>query len=224
VHNGFVQVNQEKRSKSLNNFKMVNEILDAWHSETVRLFLLSSHYRSPIDFSEASMSEARTGLDKLYTALGRVEDLGTQESGKSAAATEAADAYCNSFLQAMDDDFNTAKAVAVLFEAARYVNRVLDQDSGKAAEAHSLYGVMRRIGDVLGLFNTPARAYFESCKQSLARKDAVDPATIDQMVADRCAARKAKEFAKADQLRKQLTELKVVLEDLPNGTTTWKFA
>ncbi|MFZ5563335.1 MAG: cysteine--tRNA ligase [Thermodesulfobacteriota bacterium] len=225
VHNGFVQINQEKMSKSLNNFKMVNEILKDHHPEVVRLFLLSSHYRSPIDFSDASMAETRTGLDKLYTALGRVEDLGT-DGGEAESGSAAADACWDNFCQAMDDDFNTARAVAVLFEAARHVNRVLDKDSGKAAvaEARSLYGVMRRMGRVLGLFNMPARAYFETRKQAAARKDAVDPAEIDRMVAQRAAARKSRDFAKADQLRKQLTDLNVVLEDSPDGTTTWKFA
>ena len=225
VHNGFVQINQEKMSKSLNNFKMINEILEAWHPETVRLFLLSSHYRSPIDFSDTSMAEAGAGLDKLYTALGRVEVLSPSDEKPSPASDGDAGEYWNSFCRAMDDDFNTARAVAVLFEAARHINRLLDQSGDLLTpEVSTLYDVMQKIGDVLGLFNTPAQAYFEGRKQAAAKKDAVDPAEIDRMVAERVAARKARDFAKADQLRQQLTDLNVVLEDSPDGTTTWKFA
>ncbi|ABW67471.1 cysteine--tRNA ligase [Desulfosudis oleivorans] len=225
VHNGFVQINQEKMSKSLNNFKMINEILEAYHPETVRLFLLSSHYRSPIDFSDTSMAEAGAGLDKLYTALGRVEALTPSGEKPSPASDGDAGEYWNSFCQAMDDDFNTARAVAALFETARHINRLLDQAGDLlTADVSAHYDVMRKSGDVLGLFNTPAQVYFEGRKQAAAKKDAVDPAEIDRMVAQRVAARKAKDFAKADQLRKQLTDLNVVLEDSPDGTTTWKFA
>lgn len=222
VHNGFVRIDKEKMSKSLNNFKTVKEILDSYDPEAVRLFLLSKHYRSPVDFSQASMDEAVAGLDRLYAALGRVDDLPEQsiQSNDSGDGSDLWDRFC----QAMDDDFNTARGIAVLFEAAREINRALDsgtnEDRCKAMEARE---TMVRIGSVLGLFNVSAREHLERQKDAVARETHIDSAKIDSMVAQRAAARKARDFATADRIRDQLAGLGVVLEDLPDGTTIWKF-
>ncbi len=129
VHNGFVNINQEKMSKSLGNFLMIKDILKSYHPEAVRLFLLSNHYRSPIDFTDKAMDEAGSWLDKIYATLERIKNTGIriQESGVRSQESESGE-YWKRFSEAMDDDFNTAKGIGVLFDAVRNINRILDED------------------------------------------------------------------------------------------------
>ncbi|MDY6903156.1 MAG: cysteine--tRNA ligase [Thermodesulfobacteriota bacterium] len=220
VHNGFVRINQEKMSKSLNNYKMVKDIVMEYHPEAIRLFLLSNHYRSPVDFTETSMHDATAGLEKLYTALGRIEennDLCPDMNPDAQGGGEFWERFCG----AMDDDFNTAKGIGSLFEAARQINKLMD--SGDTGDVLcDTMGDMRKMGRILGLFNSSAKAYFETQRTHAAAKGSVDPAEIEAMIQARADARKARDFAAADQIRDQLIEMDIVLEDLPDGTTTWK--
>jgi len=218
VHNGFVRINQEKMSKSLNNYLMVADILADFHPEAVRLFLLSNHYRSPVDFSDTSMHEAVSGLDKLYTALSRAEEH--LPAGDSIEAGECRQRFC----QAMEDDFNTARGLAEMFDAARHLNRLLDEaGSGPIPEeAAAICADLRFMGGVLGLFNTTAAEYFQRRKEAAARSQTLDPAEIDALVEQRCQARKEKNFAEADRIRDDLQQRNIIIEDLPDGTSTWK--
>jgi len=220
LHNGFVRINQEKMSKSLNNFLTVKEMLDAFHPEAIRLFLLSSHYRSPVDFSQEAMKDASVGLDKLYLALKRLEEILPEQ-----VAAEPGE-HWREFCLAMDDDFNTARGIGVLLEAARALNRLLDEvEAGvsRSEKIRSLAVDIRKMGGVLGILNCLPQDYFEQQKSAAAEQGGVDPVEIDRLVEARCQARKTRNFAEADRIRDQLAKIKVVLEDRPDGTTSWKF-
>jgi cysteinyl-tRNA synthetase len=212
MHNGFVNINQEKMSKSLGNFLMIKDILKSYHPEALRLFLLSNHYRSPIDFTDKAMDEATVALDKIYAALER-----TQSSAGVSGAVNG-DSW-NRFAEAMDDDFNTAKGIGILFDAVRNINRLLDENIDGIIETER--ADILKMGEILGILAETPTTYFEKRKASALKKEAVDPAVIDQMVQERTDARKAKNWAKADELRKKLESMNVILEDRAGGTV-WK--
>lgn len=218
MHNGFVNVNSEKMSKSLNNFFTVGEALKKYHPESIRLFLLSKHYRGPVDFSDSAMNDAASGLDRLYSCLLRAEEL----TGRSAVSGSGSCAnYPIKFRAAMDDDFNTAAALGVIFEAVRHANRLMDE-AGDLAEISILLKDIREMGGLLGLFSQRPSDYFSARKVAAAEKSSVDTAQIEGLIAERAAARKAKDFKAADAVRAKLKDMGVVIEDGPNGTT-WKF-
>ncbi len=212
MHNGFVNINQEKMSKSLGNFLMIKDILKSYHPEALRLFLLSNHYRSPIDFTDKAMDEATVALDKIYAVLERTES--SSEVSKSVNGES-----WDRFAEAMDDDFNTAKGIGILFDAVRNINRLLDENSGDMIETER--ADILKMGAILGILSEMPKTYFEKQKASALKKEAVDPAIIDQMIQERTDARKAKNWAKADELRKKLESMNVVLEDRAGGTV-WK--
>ncbi|MCP4687595.1 MAG: cysteine--tRNA ligase [Desulfobacterales bacterium] len=223
VHNGFVNINQEKMSKSLGNFLMIKDVIRTRHPETIRLFLLSNHYRSPIDFTEQAMEEAGAGLDKIYTALKRIADA--VDSPPDADAPETG-ACWSAFCEAMDDDFNTARGVAVIFEAVRDLNRLMDCEKdglsdAARAELSSIRSDMLKAGQVLGILASPPDAYFEKKKSRGLEEKSIDPAVIEKLIAERVEARKAKDWAAADRIRDELDAMNVVLEDRPDGTV-WK--
>ena len=222
IHNGFVNINQEKMSKSLGNFLMIKDILKSFHPEAVRLFLLSSHYRSPIDFTDKAMDEASAGLDKIYALLERVEEnkelseINNIEPGN----------YYKQFCEAMDDDFNTARGIGVLFEAVRNINRLLDENKeGLSQDAIkdiiSCKSDILKIGGILGIINESPKIYFDKKRSSGLEKRSIDPALIEKMIKDRTDARKAKNWEKADQIRKELAKMNIIIEDRPEGTV-WK--
>ncbi|MCP4104969.1 MAG: cysteine--tRNA ligase [Desulfobacteraceae bacterium] len=223
VHNGFVNIDQEKMSKSLGNFLMIKDVLKSYHPEVVRLFLLSNHYRSPIDFTDKAMDEAGTGLDKIYTLLERVEEVTGALTDKS---DESGD-YWNRFTEAMDDDFNTAQGIGFLFDAVRNINRTLDKKkdniSPKAmADIQSAQNDILKTGRILGILTQTPKDYFENKKTQALEKKSIEPEVIDNMVRERIEARKSKDWAKADQIRKQLEDMNIILEDRSDGTV-WKF-
>lgn len=221
MHNGFVNIDQEKMSKSLGNFLMIRDVLKAANPEAVRLFLLSNHYRSPIDFTDKAIDEASTSLDKLYALLERVETI----TGTAAEQAGEPGEHWNRFTEAMDDDFNTARGVGILFDAVRRINRELDEQ-GEVSEAvkariQSECSDILKIGGILGILTQSPKAYFENKKVQGLEEKAIDPAVIDQMVQERTEARKSKNWARADVLRKELEEMNILLEDRPDGTV-WK--
>lgn len=221
IHNGFININQEKMSKSLGNFKTIKEILKQYHPETLRLFLLSSHYRSPIDFSDQSMDEADQNLEKIYALLKRVSDTGdlgdpmvTQEPGQ----------WWREFCEAMDDDFNSARGVAVIFELIRHMNRLLDERAdGKGPESlESMKEAFRdllRMTRTLGVAAQEPHAFFAQKHENAMKKQSVDPALVEKWIADRNAARKAKNFKAADEIRDELKRLNIEIKDGPTGTS-----
>ena len=220
MHNGFVNIDNEKMSKSLNNFLMIRDILQAYHPETVRLFLLSSHYRSPIDFSDRNLKESEKALDKIYGVVKRIDqETGTADSGELPGGE-----YWQTFCAAMDDDFNTAKGVGILFNLVKEANRVVDEGgtSAKAAESlATLAADLARMGGILGILNQPWRAFFEQRSKNQLQQVTLAPEAIDLLVAQRTAARKEKDWKRADEIRKQLEKDGIILEDKADGTR-WK--
>ena len=223
MHNGFVNIDNEKMSKSLNNFLMIKDIVQSYHPETVRLFLLSSHYRSPIDFSDQNLKESEKALDKIYGVRQRLD----QEAGIADADDEANSSnHWPAFCEAMDDDFNTAKGVGILFNLVKEANRILD-DEGQSLKAMdtlaSLTADLKRIGGILGILQQPWQSFFEERANSRLQNMTVSAEAIDALVAERAAARKNKDWQRADEIRDQLEQAGILLEDKGDGTH-WKVA
>ncbi|MBF0121021.1 MAG: cysteine--tRNA ligase [Desulfobacterales bacterium] len=210
IHNGFVNINSEKMSKSLGNFLTIKDAVKKYHPEAIRLFLLSSHYRSPIDFTEKGLEEATVNLDRLYGFLERVKNSLKTYNEKH----EIGDIW-NKFCLEMDDDFNTARGISALFDAVRNLNRLMDQNTFNIdLEVSDIL----KIGNVIGLFNESPESYFEKKRE----KATVSHEIIDKLVSERNLARKSKDWKKADEIRKKLSDMNIVLEDRSNGTI-WKF-
>ena len=196
VHNGFLNVDNEKMSKSLGNFFTIRDVLKRYDGETVRFFMVRTHYRSPFNFSDTNLDDARNSLRRLYTAL---DGVAAADSPLDWSEPRAA-----AFRVAMDDDFNTPGAIAVLFELASEVNK-----TRSARDA----ALLRNLGATLGLLQQPPRSYLQLGSGSL------DELTIAQAIAERLAARNAADYAAADRIRKELAAQGIVLKDSPQGTT-----
>ncbi len=222
IHNGFVNIDQEKMSKSLGNFLMIKDVIKTYHPEVVRLFLLSNHYRSPIDFTDKAMDEARSGLDKIYAFLERAEEKIGLISGQDVETGDCWQRFC----EAMDDDFNSARGIGILFDTVRSINRLLDQYQDNLSKKikktiQSNQSDILRIGNILGILLEPPRVYFDKKRFQGLEQKSIDPAVIDKRVKEREEARKANDWEKADQIRKQLADMNIILEDRPDGTI-WK--
>lgn len=228
LHNGFVNINSEKMSKSLGNTTLIKDILEKYHPEAVRLFLLTNHYRSPIDFTDQSMKEASGNLDKLYALLLRISDLyGNLPMIRlnSNNMHRFGDVW-KEFQKAMEDDFNTARGLAVMFEAARKVNRLLDEENdGNAFETRGQVEAIStdvvKIANILGLLTEIPSEYFKKKRQDALDANTVDSDKIEEMIKQRAEARKAKDYATADRIRKELEDMKIAIEDRADGTI-WK--
>ncbi|MTW21548.1 cysteine--tRNA ligase [Allochromatium palmeri] len=207
MHNGFVRVNEEKMSKSLGNFFTVREILRLYRPEEVRYFILTSHYRSPLNYDDSALQQARAALTRLYTAL----------RGLPESAPAEGESFRARFQAAMDDDFNTPVALAVLFELAREINRLRADGSDQQAAAHG--ALLCELGAVLGLLQDDPEVYLRGGVDAEGPSDA----EIEAMIEQRRAARANKDWAEADRMREALTAAGVVLEDGPQGTT-WRRA
>ena len=195
MHNGFVQVDKEKMSKSLGNFFTVREVLEKFDPEVVRFFILRAHYRSPLNYSDLHLEDAKNALGRLYTAL--------KDTDGQKAKVDWSELHARRFKQAMDDDFGTPEAVAVLFDLANRVN------AGEKALAQQ----PRALGGVLGLLQRDPQQFLQGGEAT--------PAWIAEAVAAREAARKRKDYAEADRIRKALLDKGIVLEDVAGGTT-WR--
>jgi len=204
MHNGYVQIDNEKMSKSLNNFFTIREVLAQYDAEVVRFFIARAHYRSPLNYSDVHIDDARNALGRLYTALKDVTPDG--------AALDWNEAHAQRFQAAMNDDFNTPVAVSVLFELATEVNRTRDP---------ALARQLRSLGAVLGLLGREPRAYLQQAAGA-AVEGALEPAAIEAKIAERVAAKQAKDYAAADRIRAELLEAGVALEDKPGGLTEWR--
>ena len=203
MHNGFVRVDNEKMSKSLGNFFTIREVLEQYDAETVRFFVLRAHYRSSLNYSDAHLDDARAALKRLYTALAAVKV-------DEAAIIDWSSPFAARFKAAMDEDFGTPEAVAVLFELAGEVNRTRD-----AASA----GQLKALGGVLGLLQQDPQTYL----QAGGAGEGLDEAAIARQITARAAAKAAKNFAEADGIRQELLAQGIVLKDGPAGTT-WERA
>ena len=229
MHNGFVRVDNEKMSKSLGNFFTIREVLRKYDAEVVRFFILRAHYRSPLNYSDAHLDDAKGALTRLYTALKMVSVPAEMEQSEKViqkirkldaawrtkqelkeGKSDLPDVYVQRFKAAMDDDFNTPEAVAALFDLANEVNR---------AQSPELAVQLKALAGVLGLLQRDPQAFL----QGGTGAGGLDDSAISAQIEARIAAKKAKNFAEADRIRKELLEAGIVLEDTPQGTT-WRRA
>jgi len=204
MHSGMVQVDNEKMSKSLGNFFTIRSVLEQYDAESVRYFLLSSHYRSQLNYTQENLDQAHSALERLYTAL---RDITPQ-----AASEELRSKYWQSFQQAMDDDLNAPEAMSVLFEIAREINRNRDSDPDTAAH---LAQILIELAEVMGLLQQSPEEFLQG--------DDDDVAKIEALIAKRNQARSDKNWAAADEARDELTNMGIVLEDGAEGTR-WRRA
>jgi cysteinyl-tRNA synthetase len=238
LHNGFVNINAEKMSKSLGNFFTIREVLEKYDSEILRFFLLSAHYRSPLDFSDQNLTEAGAGMERIYSALASIdkvlnaskEDLGEKidPAWLTEAEKELLDksiALVTCFKEAMDDDFNTALALGNVFDLVRTINRALAEGEGKSASGRALFAQVRdkirEVGKVLGLFISEPAAYLERIKARKLAGQEISPEAIENLIAERSLARNARDFKRSDEIRDYLLARNIQLLDGPQGTS-WK--
>ncbi len=205
IHNGFVQVDEEKMSKSLGNFFTVREVLRQYRAEALRYFILSSHYRKPLNYTEQNLRQAEEALDRLYTSM----------RGLTSAEVGEPSEFDDRFTQAMDDDFNTPEAMAVLFDLAREINRERGVDAERAT---ALSGTLRRLGGVLGLLQQNPDVWLKSRPGAT---EGFSDHDIQRLIERRQRARSGRDWAAADRIRNELVEAGVQLEDGPDGTT-WR--
>jgi len=203
MHNGFVRVDEEKMSKSLGNFFTIKEVLKKYQPEVIRFFILSSHYRSPLNYSVENLDEAKSSLTRLYTAL-------KEFNSDNVSADQDHATQFNSY---MDDDFNTPKAISLLHEIARKINRNEDKTD---EESKRLASTLKKLGSILGLLESEPQDFLKG--KSNENKENVDTDYINELIRQRNIARDKKDFEKADEIREQLAELDVTLEDTEDST------
>jgi cysteinyl-tRNA synthetase len=199
LHNGFLNVDGEKMSKSVGNFFTIQDVLKSYDGETIRYFMVRVHYRRPFNFSDAGLDDARMGLKRLYTALDSVPPADV--------SLDWAHPHAAKFKAAMDNDFGTPEAVAVLFDLAAEINRT---------QSAQLSGLLKALGGVLGILQSAPKAYLQA---GLGQGVGLDEAAIQQLIAARATAKAGKDYAGADQIRKDLAAQGIVLKDSPTGTT-----
>lgn len=221
MHVGFINVDGEKMSKSLGNFFTIRDVMQQYLPETIRFFLLSSHYRSQVNFSDSALTEAHNSLSRLYHALKIVEQ---QDSDLVIDDAIIAEAYASEagqqFISAMNDDFNSAAAISVLFGLSRDVNRAIkvdDIDSARKAASH-----LKALAGALNLLQQPVAQFLQAVVGE-DKSDGLSDSAIDDFIAERAAAKKDKNFARADEIRELLKEAGIELEDSRSGTT-WRRA
>ena len=206
MHVGFVNINDEKMSKSLNNFFTIRDVLEKYDGETLRYFLISSHYRSPLNFSDENLASAKSALTRLYTAI-----RGLSASTKAMDQVSMRFDYEKRFNEALDDDFNTPIALSILFEIAKHANTEREDDKDQAG---ALSELLKKLGNHIGIMGYDAEDYL---KMGIELSDA----KIDEKIRQRESARASKDFAMSDQIRDELLALGIILEDSINGTT-WR--
>jgi cysteinyl-tRNA synthetase len=208
LHNGFITINNEKMSKSLGNFFTVRDISEKYDYEVIRFFMLSAHYRSPIDFSDELMNAAKNSLGRIYNCLDNLDFLSKSapEGEADEKIVKAMDSYKQKFIEAMEDDINTANAISAIFEAVRFINGEDNLTTGSIKYASEL---ICEIGGVLGLLKNRKKENLDS--------------EIEKLIEERQEARKAKNFARADEIRDSLKAQGIILEDTPSGVK-WRRA
>jgi cysteinyl-tRNA synthetase len=246
IHNGFVNINKEKMSKSLGNILTIKEILKDWHPEVIRLFILSHHYRSPVDFSLESLSEAKLGLDRFYNTLNSIQEnlgklmdqkiplsplMGEGEGGGGRASIlnecrQTIDSFNIRFEEAMDDDFNTAQALGYFYDLQTHLNSLLSLSKGQPTK--EIFSMLKQgfnhfimKGWIFGLFREDPGAYLAQQRKEGIKKLNLSEEEILKSIEERNTARNEKNWKRADGIRSDLFSRGIVLEDTPSGTL-WK--
>ena len=208
MHNGFLKINNEKMSKSLGNFFTVREIAEKYPLQFIRFFMLSAHYRSPLNFSADLVEASKNGLERILTAVDRLKSISGTEGEVDKAVADEMDAFVKKYEAAMDDDLNTADAISVIFELVKYANVNVTEESTKAT-VELVLNTVTKLCDILGIITEKKKEILDS--------------DIEALIEERQAARKAKNFARADEIRDQLSDMGIILEDTREGVK-WKRA
>jgi cysteinyl-tRNA synthetase len=231
IHHGFVTIKDEKMSKSLGNFLTIREVLAKYHPEALRLFVYSTHYRTPLDYSETTMREATAGLDRLYDCLAemtRLPEIGIEDATSVAGKKDRQqiESLADRFEKAMDNDFNTAQALGHLFEVVKAMNRLRQKLPVRPASAdlallHQGAEDLRRLANIMGLLREDPVSYNERKQTKVLAEEGLDETEIERLIAERLKARANKNWSLADEIRGQLLARRIELHDTPAGTT-WK--
>ena len=208
MHNGFLKINNEKMSKSLGNFFTVREIAEKYPLQVIRFFMLSAHYRSPLNFSADLVEASKNGLERILTAVDRLKSISGTEGEVDKAVADEMDAFVKKYEAAMDDVLNTADAISVIFELVKYANVNVTEESTKAT-VELVLNTVTKLCDILGIITEKKKEILDS--------------DIEALIEERQAARKAKNFARADEIRDQLSDMGIILEDTREGVK-WKRA
>lgn len=208
MHNGFLKINNEKMSKSLGNFFTVREIAEKYPIQVIRFFMLSAHYRSPLNFSAELVEASKNGLERILTAVDRLKSINGIDGDVDKSVADEMDAFVKKYEDAMDDDLNTADAISVIFELVKYANVNVTEESSKAT-VELVLNTIEKLCDILGIITE--------------KKEEILDSDIEALIEERQAARKAKNFARADEIRDQLSSMGIILEDTREGVK-WKRA
>ncbi|MDO8948275.1 MAG: cysteine--tRNA ligase [Desulfocapsaceae bacterium] len=230
IHHGFVTISDEKMSKSLGNFLTIRDVLKHYHPEVLRFFIFSTHYRNPLDFSETAMADATAGLDRLYECMATIDDLSdagiSEEKTATASPKDSKKLHTieERFQKAMDDDFNTAMAMGILFDAVKVINKICQQlpvnpsqpDITLLKESRV---IIKKLAAIMGLLQEDARKYLQQKKAALLNGLDIGEQKILQLIQERKDARAAKDWARGDTIRDQLLAMGIELKDSSSGTT-----
>lgn len=226
VHNGFVQINSEKMSKSLGNFFTIRDIIAKFMPETLRYFLLTMHYRSPLDFSFGALEEAEKGIRRVYTAIEQIEEALLKSKWSKAAlpeevVAEIADAE-KGWAAAMEDDMNTAAALGHMFTLIRLAGRIAEEKSWRKSEGGRdawtrILENVKKWGEVLGIFTEEPKIFLENLKQCMLERKGIEVSKVEELVSARQEARKNKDFSRSDEIRDELISLGIEVKDTPQG-------
>jgi len=219
IHNGLIQINREKMSKSIGNILNVREAVSMWSKEAIRLFFLSHHYLNPADFSDTTMNEAEAALERLYITLKRANDLRKDGEGEDKQLAASVETFKERWINTMCDDFNTADALGSLFELTRAINRSLDT-VGWTTTIETALEEINHFGKTLGILEYQPDEYLQGLKLEKT-SSGITEEEIEELIEERISARKEKNWARADEIRDELDEKGIVLEDKAQGTV-WR--
>jgi cysteinyl-tRNA synthetase len=235
MHNGFIRVNHEKMSKSLGNFFTIKEMLQSYHPEVLRFFLVQSHYRSPVDYSDNTLREARLAMGRFYSCLKAIKDklpTGAGDGGPREIESDRSEGrgveiaqYRERFIEAMDDDFNTPRALGHMFDAVRIINGFLAEGNGPSRKQRNALlqarSMLLEVGHILGIFYEDPDVYMDRDREKEISRLGLDEKDIERLVAERWQARLSKDWKRADEIRQILADKGVDLQDGPAGTV-WR--